>query len=267
MIELLSYEFMQRAIVAGVFVAILCALVGMFVVLRGISFMGAGIAHSAFGGVALGIFLGVNPIMVAFLFSICIALLIGVVSRGGRISEDSAIGIAFPISMAFGVVLIGLTKGYTMNLFGYLFGNILTVTSSDLSYIILLGAFVLACVVVFYRQLIYICFDEESAKASGIKTERLHYLLLILISITVVGAMKVVGIVLVSALLIIPAAASLQLFRNLTLCILTSLLIGVGAVICGIMTSYYLNIATGGTIVLVCGLVFTILFVYNKVRA
>lgn len=266
MIEVLGYTFMQRALIAGLLVAVLCSAVGMFVVLKRLAFIGVGVSHASFGGVAIGFFLGIDPLLSALVFSTGMAVLIGWMSRTGRMSEDSAIGIMFSVSMALGVLLVGLTTGYTVDLFGYLFGNILSVTSEDLLYTLALSAIVLGCVGAFYHQLVYLSFDEEGARASGVPVGALYYMLLVLIALTVVVAIKVVGIVLVSALLIIPAASSLQVLGRLRSCMIAATGLGIFSVLSGLVGSYYFDLATGGTIVLVCGLLFALSFAIGRMR-
>ena len=250
MLELLTYGFMQRAFVAGAVIGVVCAIIGVYVVLRGMAFIGTGIAHAAFGGVALGLFLGINPMLSAVVFCTLVGWGIGGVARSGAVREDTAVGIFFAATMALGILLIGLSQGYTMDLFSYLFGSILAVTPTDMCVTLALGVMVLGVVLFFYKELLFITFDPEMAEVSGVPATRLYFLLITLIATTVVLSIKVVGIVLVSALLVIPAAAAWQLAHRFSLMMLLAVLFGVTATTGGLVLSYVLNTASGATIVL-----------------
>jgi len=242
---------MQRALVVGLLISVLCPVISFFVVNRNLGFIGVGIAHAAFGGMALGSFLGVDPVSASVIFSGASALGIARVSRSKRVSEDTAIGMLFSAAMALGVVLIGLKKDYTIDLFGYLFGNILAVTRGDIITIAVMGTVVLIVVSVFFKEFLLLCFDEEYGQTLGLPMVPLYYLLLVLIAITVVLAMKVIGIVLVSALLILPAATAQMWFRDYRAVIIVSIVISLCTVVSGLFASYYLNIASGASIVLI----------------
>jgi len=247
---------MQRALVASVIIGAVCAVIGVYVVLRGLAFIGAGIAHASFGGVALGFLLGINPLATAVIFCLATALGIAFVTKQGEVKEDTAIGIFFASTMAFGVLLIGLMKGYNVDLFGYLFGSILAVTPTDLWMSGLLGIAVLSTVSLFYKELLFITFDPETAEAVGLPVTRLYFLLVGLIALTVVLSIKVVGIVLVSALLVTPAAAAYQWTDDFRKMMWLSMAIGVGTTVSGLFLSYWLNTASGATIVLLSTAVF-----------
>ncbi len=208
--EMLSYQFMQNALAGGIMVSVLCAIVSFFVVLKRLSFIGVGISHSAFGGVALAALLGVNIMFGAVGFSLGMALFIAFLRQRGKLSEDTVIGILFAFTMALGIIFVGLSNSYNVDLFGYLFGSILSITRTDLWVILILGASVLILIALFFKELLFICFDEEMAAVYGIPVNALYTLLLSLIALTVVVAIKIVGIILVSAFLVIPAAASRQ---------------------------------------------------------
>jgi len=264
--EILRYTFMQRALLSGVLVGTVCAVVGVYVVLKGLSFIGSGIAHASFGGVALGFLLGWNLTLTALLFCLATAWGIGIVTRHGEIKEDTAIGIFFTSTMAFGILLVGLLKGYNVDLFGYLFGSILAVTQTDLWLILGLGAGVLLVVGLFYKELLFITFDPEMAQVVGLPATKLYFLLLSLIAVTVVISIKVVGIVLVSALLVIPAAAAYQLTDDFQRMMALSVLIGVGSAVIGLFLSYWLNTASGATIVLTATAIFFLATVFSPRR-
>ncbi len=256
MTEILGYHFMQRALLAGTLIGIVCAVIGTYVVLKGLSFIGAGIAHASFGGVALGFFLRFNPVLTAVIFCLGTAWGIGLVARRGGIKEDTAVGIFFASTMALGILLIGLMEGYNVDLFGYLFGSILAISTYDVWITVGLSGVVLLTVLLFFKELLFVTFDAEMAEVTGVPASAVYFLLVSLIALTVVLSIKVVGIVLVSALLVIPAAAAYQLTENFRRMMAISALIGVSSTIGGLLISYRLNTASGAAIVLLATLIF-----------
>jgi zinc transport system permease protein len=249
MFEFLMYAFMQRAFLAGVIIAILSSAVGLFLVLRRMSLLGDGLAHISFGGIAAGVFFGFYPILSALIFSVAGALGIQQLKKM-RVYGDAAIAIFFSFGLSLGVVLISLSKGFTVDLFSYLFGSILAVSFTDIEVILAVGIGVLATVYFFYKELIFITFDEISAKASGLPVEKLDTLLVVLTSIVVVLSMRIVGILLVSSLMVIPASISLFAKKSFKITLLGSILIGVVAVVSGLILAYYYDLAAGGAIVM-----------------
>ncbi|MEK6775876.1 MAG: metal ABC transporter permease [bacterium] len=266
MTEILAYGFMQKAFAAGILVSITCSVISFFVLVNRLSFIGVGISHAAFGGVAIGIFFGIEPTLSAVIFSVLTAWMIGIVSRRGRLHEDTTIGIFYAAAMALGIVIIGLSKGYTVDLFGYLFGNILAVTSTDLWIVVILGLFVLGTVFYFFKELLYVSFDEESAQVSGVPVAFFYYYLLTLMAVTIVISMKVVGIILVSALLVIPAAAAYEVTSHYRSVLMVSVIVGIVSALGGLLVSYRFNTASGATIVLMAAAVFLLLFVLRSLR-
>ncbi len=267
MIEVLTYTFMQRALVAGVLIGVVCAVIGVYVVLRGMSFIGAGIAHASFGGVALGFLLGINPVISAITFCLAVAWGIAWISRSGRIKEDTAVGIFFASTMALGILVIGLMEGYNVDLFSYLFGSILAITREDVWLTVGLSALVLTLVGLFFKELLFITFDPETAQVLGLPVNFLHFLLVTLIALTVVIALKVVGIILVSALIVTPAAAAWQLTDRFGRMMILAALFGIVSTVGGLLLSYALNTASGATIVLLSTtLFFLALFLSPKRR-
>ncbi len=256
LLEIFQYEFMQRALLAGALVGLVCSLLGVFVVLRGLAFIGAGISHAAFAGVALAFLLGVPPLFGAFIFCALIAVLIGHFSRVGQVREDTSIGIFFAASMAFGVLLLAFLKNPNIDLMSYLFGGILTVSDYDLYVSFVLGLVVLVTLLFLYREFVSVSFDEELAAISGLPAASLSYLLLILLALTVVVSMSLVGIILVSALIVTPAATALQLERDIDRVMISSGVIGFTSTEAGLVLSYYLDSAPGPTIVVFSTLVF-----------
>lgn len=256
MTELLGYAFMQRALLAGTIIGAVCAIIGVYVVLKGLSFIGAGIAHASFGGVALGFLLGVNPVLTAIGFCLGTAWGIGLVAHKSQIKEDTAIGIFFASTMALGILFIGLMQGYNVDLFGYLFGSILAVTEEDVWITLGLGIGVLVVVGLFFKELMFITFDAEMAEVTGVPAGKVYFVLISLIALTVVLSIKVVGIVLVSALIVTPAAAAYQLTEDFRRMMVLAVFIGVGSAVGGLLLSYPLNTASGATIVLLATLIF-----------
>lgn len=256
MLEILSYTFMQRALLASVFIGTVSAVIGVYVVLRGLSFIGAGIAHASFGGVALGFLLGINPTLTAVGFCLLTAWGIAWTSRRAEVKEDTAIGIFFAATMALGILFIGLMEDYNVDLFGYLFGSVLSVTRADLWLSGLLGTGVLLTVGLFFKELLFITFDPEMARVSGLPATALYVLLLSLMALTIVLSIKVVGIILVSALIVIPAAAAYQLTEDFWPMMILAVIIGNLSALIGLFLSYELDTASGATMVLTATLVF-----------
>jgi zinc transport system permease protein len=266
MTEALGYAFVQRALIAGILVGLLCGVLGFFVVLKRLSFIGVGISHSAFGGIAIGVLAGVEPLLAAAVFSIAVAWAIGWLSRKGRLHEDTAIGILFSSAMALGVALISLSSAYQVDLFGYLFGNILAVSANDLWLLGGIAVVVLGLVGLLFKELLFLAFDEEVARANGLPVTPLYFVLLACLALAVVAAIRVVGIVLVEALLVIPAAIGYQLARGYRAMLCLSVATAVLSAIVGLFVSYFLNIAAGATIVLVLTLLFVAALVVGRKR-
>ena len=258
-----EYAFMQRALIASIIIGVLCSVIGVYVVLRGMSFIGAGIAHASFGGVALGYLLNVNPLVSAIVFSVLTALSIGKISRKKVIKEDTAVGIFFSATMAFGVLCIGLLKGYNIDLMSYLFGSILAVSNEDLYLIAGVAFVVIPAIILFFKELKFVSFDPEVAEIMGLPVNWLYYCLLVLISLTIVASMKLVGIVLASALLITPAASAYQFAEDFNTMMIISVVLGLISCIGGLILSYYLNTASGATIVMLSTTMFFISVLFS----
>ena len=251
--EMLSYGFMQRALVGGSLIAILCSVLGVFLVLRRLSLIGDGLAHVTFGSVALALLFRLQSVYITLaIIPVVLASSMGILklAQKARIYGDAAIGIVSAIGIATGVMLASVAGGFNVDLFSYLFGNILSISTSELVIAALLFVVVIACVVMFYNDLFASTFDEDLAKSSGIDTERINSVLVLMTALTVVLAMKVVGIMLISALLILPAVSALQIAKGFKSAIITAAAIGVVTVICGISLSFVMNLPSGATIVL-----------------
>jgi len=266
MLEALQYEFMRNALMAGLLAAIACGIVGVYVVVKRIVFISGGIAHASFGGIGLGYFLGINPIIGALFFSLASGLAIGRITRKSRLPADTAIGILWALGMALGVVFIALTPGYAPDLMSYLFGNILTVPFSDVLLMLALDAVIIIIVVALYKEYLILSFDEEYATAIGMPVEKLYLLLLAMIALTVVVLIRVVGMILVIALLTFPAAMARQFTHNMKTMMLLSVLFGFLFTLGGLWLSYVLKLPSGATIILLGGTVLAISFGVSRLR-
>ncbi|MDO5836280.1 MAG: metal ABC transporter permease [Methanobacterium sp.] len=264
MTGILQYTFMQNAFLAAVLVSVACGLVGSYVVVKRIVFISGGISHAAFGGIGLGYFLGVNPILVAIPFSIASAILMGLTSKKVKVSEDTAIGILWSLGMAIGIIFINLTPGYVPDLMSYLFGSILTVPTGDLVIMFILDIIIIVVVYLFRREFQGISFDEEFSQVMGMPTTAIYLLLLSLVALSVVVMIKVVGVILVIALLTIPAAIAKQFTYNLGRMMILSVIMGMLLTTGGLYISYLFNLASGATIVLVLGLGFSLSSIIQK---
>jgi zinc transport system permease protein len=251
MIEALSLGFLQRALLAGVLVSALCGVLSVFVILRRLAFIGVGISHSAFGGVALGFLLGVDPLWTGIAFSGMVALLIDWAQRHTRVEEDTAIGIFFAASMALGLVFLHLSRTYNVDVFGFLFGNLLAIGPRQVWEIFVVTAAVLAIVWVFFKELVFLSFDEEMAWVSGVPVKALGRLFLLMMALVVIVSIYLVGIILVSALLVIPGAVAQNLSRQVRGMVAVSTAVAVAAAVGGLALSYALDYPPGATIVLV----------------
>jgi zinc transport system permease protein len=256
MFEVFQYQFMQKALMAAVLVSVACGAVGTYVVIKRIVSLSGAISHAAFGGVGLGYFLGVNPVLAAIPFSILSALSMGAVKEKVKVSEDTAIGILWSVGMALGIIFINLTPGYAPDLFSYLFGSILTVANSDLYIMLILDLIIVFTVFLFRREFLAVSFDEEFSKVMGLPAEFIYMLLLSLVALSVVVLIKVVGVILVIALLTIPSAISKQYTTNLGKLMLMAIIVGIVLTSVGLLMSYAFNLASGATIVLVLGVAF-----------
>lgn len=261
---ILSYGFLQRALLAGIFVALACALLGVFLILRRDAMIGHGLAHVTFAGIALGIFLKFIPLVMALVVAVLASLAIMKVKEKAGLYGDTAIAIFSSVGFALGVLLVSLAHSFKVDLLGYLFGDILAIETAEVYLSILLAAVVVLIVIFNYRKFMYMTFDRESAKASGIKVDRLDALLTVLIAVTVVLGMKIVGILLVSALVVIPAAAGLQLASNFKQAIILSSLIAVSSVLGGLILAFYFDFPASGTVVILSFFFFGVFFVFKK---
>ena len=249
-LELLGYEFMQRAFLAGIAVAIVCPLIGVFLVLRRLSLLADGLGHVTFAGLAAGLLLNVYPLVAALVAAVLGAVGIERLRARGRIAGDAAIAMFYTAGLALGVVLVSRAGGFNVNVLGYLFGSIAAVTTGDLLVVAGLAAVVAALIAVYYKELLYLTFDEDSARAAGLPAMAVNTLLAALTAVTVVAAMRIVGLLLVSALMVLPALTAIRLARSFRQRLLLAVGAALVAVLVGLTASFYLDSAPGGTIVL-----------------
>lgn len=247
--EIFTLPFIQRALLAGALVGVASALLGSFVVIRRMTFIGAGIAHSSFAGVVIGILAGFDPLLSAMVFAVLTGLAIGFFAKNYRIEEESAVGVFFPFSMALGILLLGFIKGYTPNIMGYLFGDILLVGSQEVYLAALAFALTILFLSIFFREMVFSTFDEETSKVIGINVDLVYYLFLFLTAFIIVVSIKIVGIILFSGLLVIPPLISLFFARNMKAYVAFSAIIGFISVTAGLLLSYFLNLPSGATII------------------
>jgi zinc transport system permease protein len=251
--DILNYEFIRRAIGAGILIAAVSSVLGVFLVLRRFSLIGDGLAHVTFGSVAVIMLIGVSPMYItlaALPLVMLSSLAILKLTRSRLIQSDAAIGIVSSIGIATGIILASLSGGYNIDLFSYLFGNILTVTQTELMLSLIVFLTVVATVIIFYNDLFAITFDEELARTMGVKTNRINVILFLLTAVAAVLAMKVAGIMLVSAMLILPPLTALQLSVSFRMTIIAAACFSILSVVCGIILAFLLNLPAGGTIVI-----------------
>ncbi len=265
MIELLQLAFMQRALLAGMLMGVALALLGVFVVLRRSAFFGDAVAHFAFAGIALGFLLGINPIIAAVVVSLLLALGMGAIqNHAPRQSLDTIIGIFFSGAAAAGIFIIGLLRGYHVDLFQFLFGDIIAINNQDVLLSLLMAGVVGGIFITVWRPLFKITFNKEIAQISGTPVRFYEYLFLGLLAVVTAVSIKIIGIILVPALLVIPAAAAKNISGNFKQMVIFSVAVSLTSVVCGLIGSYYFNTASGATIVLVSILLFTLTLLFKR---
>ncbi len=262
----LAYAFMQRGLLASLMVGVLCAVVGCYVVLRSMAFMGDALAHAILPGVAIAYLLNGNLLIGALAAAVIVALAIGFFSRRGALKEDTAIGILFAAALALGVALISSIKTYAVDLTHILFGNLLGVSASDLWLTGILGVIVLATIALLYQQFLVMSFDPVLAATLRLPTELLRNLMLVLLALTVVVSLQTVGVGLVAAMLVTPGATAYLLTRRLPAMMAAAAVVGAVSSLGGLYVSYYANIASGAAIVLTASLIFLSVFLFAPQR-
>jgi len=263
--ELLQFAFMQRALIAGIVLAGLLAFIGIFVILRRMAFFGDGIAHASLAGIAIALLAGITPLPVAIAFSAVLAIAIYFLEKKTNLSSDTIIGIFFTASMSLGVLLMSYTQGYQPELISFLFGNILAIQVFELYLVIIFAVLLFMFLLVFFRKITLVIFDWETAYISGIKVTPIEITFYMALAIAIVLGVKILGIVLVSALLIIPASTAKITTSSFKGLVITSVVVSEITVILGIILSYYFDWPTGATIVLTGTAWFLLTFVLGKI--
>ena len=266
MLDLLQYNFVLRGLEAGIIVSLIAPLIGIFLVLRRYSLIADTLAHVSLMGIALGLLFGINPVITALVTTVGASLSIEKLRTSKKVYGESALAIFLSGSLALAVVLLSLGNGFNSGLFNYLFGSIVTVTQNDVYVILFLAVIVTVVLFGLYKELLYISFDEEAARVSGIPTRLINVVLIVLAALTVSLSIPIVGVLLISALIVIPVVTALQLRTSFTKTIIFAEIISLFSVISGIFVSFYLNLSTGGTIVLIMLAVFVSVLVFKKTK-
>ncbi|MFN8522137.1 MAG: metal ABC transporter permease [Chloroflexota bacterium] len=263
--EPLRFEFMQRALLATTIVGVLCAVLGAFVVWKGLAFVGDAVAHASFAGVAGAYVFGQSIYLGAAVAAVVTALSIAFVSRRSRLGPDTAIGVLFAFMFSLGIVVISRVRNYTVDLFGFVFGNVLGVGMDDLAVIGIAGLIIVGLIAALYKELFFVAFDATMAEAVGLPVTALQYLLLVMLGITVVVSMRAIGIVLVVAMLVTPAATASMLTRRFHRIMFLGSLLSCVASVLGLYLSYFANVASGGAIVLVATSMFFVVLLWRQI--
>ncbi|EKD53075.1 MAG: hypothetical protein ACD_61C00163G0001 [uncultured bacterium] len=264
MLDIFQYGFAIRGLQAGIIIGLIAPLIGMFLVLRRYSLIADTLAHVSLAGIAVGFLFQINPIVTAMVATVLSSVVIERLRSSKKVYGESALAIFLSGSLALAVVLISLAHGFNVGLLNYLFGSIVTVKQADLFIIGGLGAVVAGVLYLFYKELVYISFDEESARVSGIPTRMINTLLIILAALTVSLSIPIVGVLLISALMVIPVVTALQFRRSFVKTIIIAELVSLFSVVAGIFSSFYLNLSSGGTIVLIALGVFVVSLGFRK---
>ncbi|OGY33431.1 MAG: metal ABC transporter permease [Candidatus Andersenbacteria bacterium RIFCSPHIGHO2_12_FULL_45_11] len=250
MLEIFEYSFMVRAFAAGAVIGILAPLIGSFLVARRYSLIADSLSHVSLAGVAIGLLTGIYPVYTAIAASVVAAIIIERLRASKRVSGDSALAIFLSAGLAVAITLLGLAGGFTVDLFSYLFGSITTVREVDVLHIGILGIVVGGAIALLYKELVFVSFDEEVAQVSGIPAKALNTVLVVLTAVTVALSMRIVGALLVGALMVIPVVAAMQIAKSFKATIWYAIAIGLASVISGLFAAYYLDIPAGGAVVL-----------------
>ncbi|MDR1562824.1 MAG: metal ABC transporter permease [Dysgonamonadaceae bacterium] len=256
--DLLHYTFFQNALLGSFFTCIACGIVGVYIVARRLVFISGGITHASFGGLGLGFYTGINPVISALIFSIASAFGVEWLSKRQGVREDSAIAAFWALGMALGVIFLYLTPGYTPNISAYLFGNILTITAADIWFAGILALLLTAAVLLFYPHILYTAFDREYAQTRGVNVSMIEHLMMLAIAVTVVASIRLVGIMLLMSLLTLPQMTAALFASRMSRMMLLSVLISFVGCVTGLMLSYLLNIPSGAAIIFVQVIVFFI---------
>jgi len=264
MLNIFEYGFILRGLEAGIIIALIAPLIGIFLVLRRYSLIADTLSHVSLAGVAIGLILQIHPITTALLSTLVSSIFIEKLRMSRKIYGESALALFVSGSLALAIVLISLAQGFSVGLFNYLFGSLVTVKQEEVYLIAGVGLFVVVLISLFYKELIYVTFDEETATVSGIPTRFINFLLITLVALTVSLAIPVVGVLLISALIVIPVISALQFRKSFTTTILFAEVFSLISVVLGIIVSFYLNLSTGGVIVLIAVLLFGVASLLNR---
>ena len=250
-LEALSYGFVQKALISGIAVALICSFMGTFLVLRRYALFGDGIAHVSFGGVAVGLFMGVFPIWTAYILAIFGGIGLQKLRQSTKISGDAAVAVVLVTGLSVGIILVSSSGGFSVDLFSFLFGSILLISNEDTMIILTISVGIIATLVTLRKQFLQITFNEEQAKISGLHVTLLNYAFVVLAAVTVVTSMRLVGILLISALIVIPNISAMMFGKGFKQTVGISMIISATSVVTGILLSYYYNLAPSGIIVIV----------------
>jgi zinc transport system permease protein len=264
MLEIFQYSFMVRALEAGIAIGVIAPLIGMFLVVRRYSLLADTLAHTSLAGVAIGLLFRINPVLSAIVLSVIASLGIEQLRASRRVFSESVLALFLSGSLAVAVVILSLAKGFNAGLFGYLFGSISTVSQTDVWVIVALAVMVFLNVVLLYKELFFISFDEELAQASGLPVRRLNFTIVLLAAITVALSIRIVGVLLIGALMVIPVISAIQYGRGFRATLILSVIFSLLSVLVGLFASYYFNLASGGAIVLIALIIFLISLVVSK---
>ncbi|KKT82064.1 MAG: metal ABC transporter permease [Candidatus Yonathbacteria bacterium RBG_16_43_6] len=264
MLDIFQYSFMVRAFEAGIAIAVIAPLIGMFLVVRRYSLLADTLAHTSLAGVAIGLLFRINPVLSAIILSVVASLGIEQLRASRRVFSESVLALFLSGSLALAVVILSLAKGFNASLFGYLFGSISTVSQTDVWIIVALAVMVFLNVVLLYKELFFVSFDEELAQASGLPVRRLNFTIVLLAAITVALSIRIVGVLLIGALMVIPVISAVQYGRGFRATLILSVIFSLLSVLIGLFTSYYFNLASGGAIVLVALVIFLLSLAVSK---
>ncbi len=265
--ELLSYDFVQRGIVTGVLIAFACSVAGVFLILKRMAFLGAGLSHASFGGIALAMLLGVEPFIFTALFTLMVGNLVQFLSSRRHVPGDTAIALVFSGGVSLAVLVLGIVKGFGENVFSYLFGSILMVTREEMFFALVLTVLSLAFFALSYKKLVLVTFSEEIARLRGVRIALLNHTFISVSSLVIVLSVKAVGIVLASSMLVVPALKSLLVARSFFMSIVLSVIVSLTSTVAGLAVAFYYNLPPSGSIVGVMILFFALAFAVRGLRA
>jgi len=262
--SLFQYQFLQMALVGGILGAVVSAWIGLFLILRKESMLVDGVAHTAFGGVAVGLLIGIDPMLGAMAVSAAAVLGITYMRRKGLAQSDAAVAVMMAMGFSLGMIVISMANGFNVELFSYLFGSILTIDNTDLTVLIVLAVVIIGFMVFFYKEMLAITFDEDGARLQGIPVQAMTMAFNLLVAVTIALSIKVIGIILVVALMVLPGLTALQLKRSFKTTLIASTIFGVAAAILGIVLSVLFSVSTSGVIVFSAAGIFLFVAAYQR---